>query len=42
VVTGRRLRFSEAVHLPLIFMAMHLGWGYGFLRGVVDLVGSRD
>ena len=42
VVTGRRLRLSEAIHLPLIFMAMHLGWGYGFLRGVVDLAGSRD
>lgn len=42
VVTARKVKPSEALHLPLIFMILHLGWGYGFLRGVFDKVFSRD
>jgi cellulose synthase/poly-beta-1,6-N-acetylglucosamine synthase-like glycosyltransferase len=33
---------SEWVHLPGAFVAMHLGWGYGFWAGLVrGLVGRR-
>jgi cellulose synthase/poly-beta-1,6-N-acetylglucosamine synthase-like glycosyltransferase len=41
IATARRLRLRESVHLPLIFMAMHLGWGAGFLRGAIDVITRR-
>jgi succinoglycan biosynthesis protein ExoA len=35
-LTSRRLREREdAVHLPAAFVAMHVGWGLGFWRGLV-------
>ena len=30
-IVGRRLRADEALRLPLVFAAMHLSWGVGFL-----------
>jgi glycosyltransferase involved in cell wall biosynthesis len=41
ISVGRRLRMNEIVYLPLIFPAMHLGWGYGFLRGAAWVVRER-
>jgi succinoglycan biosynthesis protein ExoA len=36
LVTSRRLeRREDAVHLPAAFVAMHVGWGVGFWRGLV-------
>lgn len=36
MATGRGLPdWSSRLHLPLAFIAMHLGWGIGFLWGVV-------
>lgn len=42
VVTSRRLdRPRDAVHLPGAFLAMHVGWGVGFWRGLVSHAGQR-
>jgi succinoglycan biosynthesis protein ExoA len=36
LVTSRRLEHrDDAVHLPAAFVAMHVGWGIGFWRGLV-------
>ncbi len=40
-LTARKVGRGDRKHLPLIFPAMHLGWGYGFYRGLVDLVVQR-
>lgn len=41
LVTARKLRLHESVHLPFVFLAMHLGWGYGFLRGALEVALDR-
>ena len=42
VLTARSLeRKSDAVAVPVAFLAMHFGWGLGFWRGVGDVVGRR-
>ncbi len=39
VVTARSLdQRQDAVHLPPAFTAMHVGWGVGFWRGVMERV----
>ncbi len=39
LVLGARERDLRIVpHLPLVFGAFHMGYGYGFLRGVVDFI----
>lgn len=38
VITARKVQHGDRKHLPLIFPAMHLGWGYGFYRGLIDVV----
>jgi hypothetical protein len=38
VTTARKVQHGDRKHLPLIFPAMHLGWGYGFYRGLMDVV----
>ena len=40
-VTARRVGRGDRRHLPLIFPAMHIGWGYGFCRGVVDILQGK-
>lgn len=41
-IAGRRLPLSERAVLPLAFGSMHIGWGFGFWRGVAEaLVGDR-
>jgi glycosyltransferase involved in cell wall biosynthesis len=37
-VTARKVGRGERRYLPLIFAAMHIGWGLGFYRGLVDVV----
>lgn len=39
--TAPRVPKGSRRHLLLIFPAMHLGWGYGFCRGAVDLLLRR-
>ena len=42
VLAARSLeRKSDAVAVPVAFLAMHYGWGLGFWRGVGDVVGRR-
>jgi succinoglycan biosynthesis protein ExoA len=37
LLTSRRLdRLDDAMHLPGSFLAMHLGWGLGFWRGLMS------
>lgn len=37
---ARGLGLRECLHLPGAFVAMHIGWGYGFWRGVFALAGK--
>lgn len=41
ISTARAVRRRDAIYLPLAFVAMHVGWGYGFWRGALDLVRSK-
>jgi glycosyltransferase involved in cell wall biosynthesis len=38
VVTAARSRWISLPVLPLVFLCYHLGYGVGFLRGIVDVV----
>jgi hypothetical protein len=41
IITAKRVARGDRKHLPLIFPAMHIGWGYGFCRGVVDILQGK-
>lgn len=41
LLTARQVKRGDRKHLPLIFPAMHLGWGYGFCRGVADIIQGK-
>jgi len=41
IATAPRVPKGDRRHLWLIFPAMHLGWGYGFCRGALDILLGR-
>ena len=41
VVTARKVPMWTRVSLPAAFMAMHLGWGVGFLTGLASAIAGR-
>jgi len=38
VLTARQLQRGDRKYLPAILLAMHIAWGLGFWRGLVDVV----
>jgi glycosyltransferase involved in cell wall biosynthesis len=41
VMTAARSRWTSLPVLPLVFVCYHVGYGYGFLRGIADFVVLR-